>query len=145
MKSLKSVFPVLALIIMMCDVTVDEWACILNCNPAECLVLDEEDCECVIDPICEAENFCGGDVEDFRCKEKDGGSCCTALTGDSIKTWKFDDVTQPSKIIYKREYTVNYPGWHEFERKIIKLNSDTIILTWPDENEFKGGIAYVPI
>jgi hypothetical protein len=69
----------------------------------------------------------------------------STASGAEKYTWKFDDVSQPSKIIYKREYTVNYPGWHEFERKIIKLNSDTIILTWPDENEFKGWIAYVPM
>jgi len=67
----------------------NEQICILQCNPQECLFLDEEKCECVPDPVCETEKFCGGDIENCGCKEKDGGGWCTALTGDSIKTWKF--------------------------------------------------------
>lgn len=197
MKSLKSLFLVLALTIMMCEEPVNKWKCTLNCNPAECYVLDEENCECVIDPICETESFCGGDIEDCRCKEEDGGSWCTVLTGDSIKTWKFafaydstnneiitdigkyiwsclqeaffryqldhtylewceppaevfswkfDNVHNPEKIKYHCLEREGYPCTilYEYERTIIKLNSDTLILSWPFENEFKGWIAYIP-
>jgi hypothetical protein len=55
-----------------------------------------------------------------------------------VSTWKFDNVTLPTKILYHRE---DY--WHEFERTIIKLTADTLILTWPDKKEFNGWIAYV--
>jgi hypothetical protein len=181
----------------MCDEPIEKWNCMLNCNTNECLVLDEENCRCVPDPVCEAEKFCGGNLEDCKCHKEDGGSWCSALTGDSIKTWiftyaydslndeiitgiditnyiwaciyegyfryqlthtylelcgsppevsswgvflwEFDNVTLPTKILYHRE---NY--WREFERTIIKLTADTLILTWPDKKEFNGWIAYVP-
>jgi len=185
------------MVMVTCDEPMENWKCILNCNTNECLVLDEENCECVPDPVCEAVKFCGGNLEDCICKEEDGGSWCTALTGDSIKTWifafaydsveneiitdmmklmfggfhgcfyryrldhnyyqwcappaevfswKFDDVLHPDKIIYHCIEREGYPCTilYEFERKIIKLNSDTLILSWPFQNEFKGYIAYIP-
>lgn len=197
MKSFRSAFLIITMVMVTCNVPVEEWRCILNCNPNDCLVLDEEICECITDPICESEHFCGGDLDDCRCKEEDGGSWCTALTGDSIKTWtfafaydtikneiisdiwkyiwacleggkfryqldhiyggwctdspriyswRFDNVHHPVKIIYGCIPTEDYPciGQSEIERTIIKLNSDTLKLSWPYENEFKGWIAYVP-
>ena len=199
MKSFNSALLIIPLALLMCEEPVEDWRCILNCNPNECLVLDEENCECVTDPVCEAEKFCGGDLEDCKCKEKDGGSWCTALTSDSIKTWtyafaydslkneiitddiinyiwfclhgghfryrldhtyyewcappptsvftwEFDTVHQPKKIIYNclERYGNPCTILDEYERIIIKLNSDTLILSWPYENEFKGWIAYVP-
>lgn len=64
-----------------------KYVCILNCNPAECLILDEEKCECVRDPDCISERLCGGNINDCGCDEEDGGVWCSALTGDSLKTW----------------------------------------------------------
>ena len=63
----------------------EKWICIRNCNPALCLILNEEECKCVSDVECVREKFCGGDVENCICKEEDGGNWCSALTGYSIK------------------------------------------------------------
>ena len=65
-----------------------ELRCIRNCNPAEYLMMDEESCWCVPDPDALLELFCDGDLDDCVCKEEDGGNWCTALTGDSVKTWE---------------------------------------------------------
>ena len=86
--------------------------CILNCNPEECLILDEENCECVIDRACLAEKFCDGDIEDCKCKEEDGGSWCEALTGDSIKVWFL--YTRTDSLIWENIGT-NYNSY--FDRK----------------------------
>jgi len=177
----------------------------LYCNPSECLMLDEEKCECVKDFECIYEKYCEVDLdlEDCICQMGDGGIWCSALTGDSIKTWEFvyaydtimndtleklnywwhqlwdtpeglyqyrvdhdyvryrddencishdpdpyrwefDDPFQPAKIMYARiinRSSYNIP--HEFERRIIKLNPDTLITTWR-EGEFPGWILLVP-
>ena len=183
---------------LMCKEPLEEWRCIRYCNPNECQVLNEKKCICVTDPVCEAEKekFCGGDLGDCKCKEEDGGSWCSALTGDSIKTWKFafaydtlnneiitddimeyiwanlqgsyridhiyysgggsstpevfswkfDNMHQPLKIQFNCIERYGQPCWTpiEYERTIIKLNTDTLILTWPWGNELKGWIAYIP-
>lgn len=168
----------------------DKYICILNCNPGECLLLDEENCECVSDLDCVTEKFCGGDVAECGCREEDGGDWCTALTGDSIKTWKFayvydswnkdtitspwsfyyddlnalsyiyrldniyieslefedpfiyswkfDDVNQPTKIIYRR-----FDHSSSDERDLIKLTADSLILDYREDGIF-GQIVYVP-
>lgn len=72
-----------------------ELRCIRNCNPAEYLMLDEETCRCVSDPDALLELFCDGDLDDCVCKEEDGGNWCTALTGDSIKTWEMVGAYNP--------------------------------------------------
>lgn len=180
----------------MCEEPIEEWNCILNCNTNKCLVLDEENCECVIDPDCELEKFCKGNPEDCKCTEKDGGSWCSALTDDSVKTWifafaydslntkfitnigdlfftlggsfvryrldhicrewypgtnsdnfswEFDNMLKPTKILYRCIDMANVPCTNifEFERDLIKLNQDTLILSF-DQNAFLGWIAYIP-
>jgi hypothetical protein len=72
-----------------------ELRCIRNCNPAEYLMLDEESCRCVLDPDALLELFCDGDLNDCVCKEEDGGNWCTALTGDSVKTWELVSAYNP--------------------------------------------------
>lgn len=86
----KIILPLLIFWLHSCSTPENELGkCLLNCNSAECLVLDEEECICVSDVDCIREEFCGGNQADCGCKDVDGGSWCTALTNDSIKTWKF--------------------------------------------------------
>ena len=186
------------LVYFSCDYSKnEELRCILNCNPAECFILDEEKCECVSDIECLREKFCRGDVEDCGCKEEDGGKWCIALTGDSIKTWKivaiynyfnddtvsgsdlawyswasgfiyrldhkyfeysqpgeehvvylweFDDVYNPTKIIYKYN-SKNQPGYQppDFETQLTSLNPDTLILTYHVNGTIgNSDVIYIP-
>jgi len=200
MKAFKSAYLLITMAMFMCEEPVEIIRCTLNCDPNNCLVVDEENCECVTDPDCEAEKLLGEDLEDCTCAEADGGSWCTALTGDSIKTWiflyaydstknevitelgelmfiiggeffryqrdhiyrrwwegtgvtdiyswEFDNNIQPTKILYKCiDRGPGYPcatNNFDYERDLIKLNSDTLILAWPYKNELNGWIAYVP-
>jgi len=111
----KSVFLLIAMFIFYsCYNEVGEYICILNCNPAECLVLDEEKCKCVLDRACLAEKFCGGDIEDCKCKEEEGGSWCKALTGDSIKVWRYGRI---DSLIYENIGS-NYNPYFDRKRGI---------------------------
>jgi hypothetical protein len=112
----------------------DDWICMRNCNPALCLILDEAECICVSDIECMREKFCGGDVQNCGCKEQDGGSWCSALTGDSIKTWKFAyafDSIRYDTLTEVWEYMYASPGAFQYVYRLdhIYFNTVNIMIT----------------
>lgn len=60
-----------------------------------------------------------------------------------LYSWKFDNLINPSKIIYHRIKYILPMTQNDYEITIIKLNQDTLITAWYDGN-FTGWTLLVP-